>query len=101
VKDAGLSRLRYWKREARHLTSLGFDCSLITPFLQVFSNFRRAEKNTFDIRINAGKEAEELRELEDPKEKKKDEIKDMTELEDTLRKATATKRKIREKMSRK
>lgn len=25
VKDAGLSRLRYWKREARHLTSLGFD----------------------------------------------------------------------------
>lgn len=23
VKDAGLSRLRYWKREATHLTSLG------------------------------------------------------------------------------
>lgn len=101
MKDAGLSRLRYWKREARHFTSLGFDCSLITPFLEVFSNFRRAEKNTFDIRINAGKEAEELRELEDPKEKEKDEIKDMTELEDTLRKATAAKIKIRDKMSRK
>ncbi|KAJ0074684.1 hypothetical protein Patl1_37458 [Pistacia atlantica] len=67
----------------------------------IFSNFKRAEKNTFDIRINAGKEAEELRELEDPKEKEKDEIKDMTKLEDTLRKATATKRRIREKMSRK
>lgn len=78
VKDAGLLRLRYWKREARHFTSLGFDFSLITPFLEVFRNFRRAEKNTFDIRINAGKEAEELRELEDGVGKEKDEIKDMT-----------------------
>lgn len=50
VKDAGLSRLRYWKREARHLTSLGFDCSLITPFLFLkYSATLRGRRRTHSI----------------------------------------------------
>ena len=76
---------------------------MITPFLEVFRNFRRAEKNTFDIRINAGKEAEELRELEDGVGKEKDEIKD-TWLEDTDRKDSTELEKLerqREELERK